>query len=57
MSVELGGQARAGDEHLGVVRVELVAKDLSEPQGPSVVGKRRGQRSRLTFQGSGKHQC
>lgn len=57
VNVELGSQAHAGDGHLGVVRVEPVAKDLSELQGLSVVGKRRGQRPRLTFQGSGKHQC
>lgn len=38
-----GGQVHGEDGHLGVIRVELVAKDLSDHQGPSVVGKRRGQ--------------
>ena len=38
--MQFGGQAHTGDGHLGVVSIGLVAKDLSDLEGPSVDGKR-----------------
>lgn len=39
--MQLGDQAHTGDGHLGVISIELAAKDLSDPEGHRMVRKKR----------------